>query len=81
MITSRSVSFLPKNVALSSNFVSSSSSSSTSLSMGVVEEFITGRDAETRRNANEIYLSTLRERVNRINDLESTIEELSDEEA
>jgi preprotein translocase subunit SecA len=80
MISSRSVSFLPKNVALPSNFVSSSSSSSTSLSMGVVEEFITGRDAETRRNANEIYLSTLRERVNRINDLESTIEELSDEE-
>ena len=48
--------------------------------MGVVEEFITGRDAETRRSANELYLASLRERVNRINDLESTIEELSDEE-
>jgi preprotein translocase subunit SecA len=48
--------------------------------MGVVEEFITNRDAETRRSANEIYLNTLRERVARINNLESTIEELTDEE-
>jgi len=45
-----------------------------------VEEFITNRDAETRRSANEIYLNTLRERVARINNLESTIEELTDEE-
>ena len=57
---------------------SSSSSSSSALSMGVVEEFVTGRDAETRRASNDAYLATLQKRVEGINDLESAIEELDD---
>jgi len=48
--------------------------------MGIVEEFVTGRDDETRRAANDEYLSTLQKRVDRINDLEPTIEELGDED-
>lgn len=57
-----------------------SSYSSSSLSMGIVEEFVIGRDDETRRAANEEYLSTIRKRVDAINALEPTIEELGDEE-
>jgi hypothetical protein len=56
------------------------SASSTSLSMGFVEDFMTGRDDETRRVANEKYIAELQERVKRINELESTVEELGDEE-
>jgi len=37
-----------------------------------------GRDAETRRASNDAYLATLQRRVERINDLESDIEELDD---
>lgn len=48
--------------------------------MGFMEEFMTGRDDETRRAANEQYLATLQKRVDRINDLEPTIEELGDED-
>lgn len=48
--------------------------------MGFVEEFVTGRDDETRRAANEEYLSALRARVERINALEASVEELGDED-
>lgn len=48
--------------------------------MGFVEDFMTGRDDETRRVANEKYIAELQERVKRINELESTVEELGDEE-
>lgn len=41
---------------------------------------MTGRDDETRRVANEKYITELQERVKRINELESTVEELGDEE-
>ncbi len=41
---------------------------------------MTGRDDETRRVANEKYIAELQERVKRINELESTVEELGDEE-
>ncbi|EJK76433.1 hypothetical protein THAOC_01806 [Thalassiosira oceanica] len=39
-----------------------------------------GRDDETRRRANDEYLATLRRRVERINALEPSVEELGDEE-
>jgi len=53
---------------------------SSALAMGLVEEFVTGRDDETRRAANDEYLSALNARVARINDLESTVEEYGDED-
>ena len=56
------------------------SATNSALSMGFMEEFITGRDDETRRAANEKYIEELQKRVERINDLEPTIEELGDEE-
>ena len=62
----------------SSSSSSSWSSWSSALSMGAVEEFVAGRDAETRRASNDAYLATLKSRVDRINDLESSIEELDD---
>lgn len=48
--------------------------------MGFVEEFMTGRDDETRQKANEEYLASLQKRVSRINDLEPSIEALGDED-
>ena len=48
--------------------------------MGFVEEFMSGRDDETRRKANEEYLATLQSRIEKINSLEPTIEELGDED-
>ncbi|KAL7536953.1 hypothetical protein ACHAWF_005609, partial [Thalassiosira exigua] len=53
---------------------------STSLAMGVVEDFVAGRDDETRQKANDRYLAELQKRVDQINALESTVEELGDEE-
>lgn len=50
------------------------------LTMGFVEEFMTGRDDETRKAANEKYLAELQKRVERINELEGSIEELGDDE-
>ena len=41
---------------------------------------MTGRDDETRRAANDQYIAQLQERVQRINELEATVEELGDEE-
>lgn len=48
--------------------------------MGVVEEFITSRDSETRKGLNDEYLAKLQKRVENINKLEPTIEELGDED-
>ena len=59
---------------------SSSSFSSSSLGMGIVEEFITSSDAKTRQSNNEAYINELQKRVDKINELEAEIEELSDEE-
>lgn len=58
----------------------SASPSSPALSMGFVEDFMSGRDDETRRAANEEYLAALQERVSRINALEPTVEEYGDED-
>ncbi len=51
-----------------------------SLTMGFMEEFMTGRDDETRKAANNKYIAELQKRVERINELEASIEELGDEE-
>ncbi|KAL3780693.1 hypothetical protein HJC23_003518 [Cyclotella cryptica] len=56
------------------------SRSSTSLAMGFMEEFVANRDAEQLMKSNAAYLSTLQTRVENINGLEATIEELSDDE-
>ncbi len=48
--------------------------------MGIVENFVAGTDEKTRKAGNEKYLSKLQERVDRINGLEETIEELDDDE-
>lgn len=48
--------------------------------MGVMEDFLSGRDASAREEANKKYLASLQERVDRINSLESSIEELGDDE-
>ena len=67
-------SFLHRN-ALDRARTTPASSSSPALSMGFVEEFMSGRDNETRRLANEEYLAGLRERVAWINALEEAVEE------
>ena len=43
--------------------------------MGFVEDFMSGRDDETRCAANEEYLAGLRDRVARNNALEPSMEE------
>lgn len=48
--------------------------------MGLVEDFVAGSDLKTRNKGNEKYLAKLQERVDRINGLEETIEDLGDEE-
>jgi preprotein translocase subunit SecA len=48
--------------------------------MGVVEDFLAGTDNEKRKDKNEKYLATLTQRVERINALESKIEDLGDDE-
>lgn len=52
----------------------------TALSMGIVENFVAGADEKTRKAGNEKYLAKLQERVDRINGLEESIEDLGDEE-
>jgi hypothetical protein len=55
-------------------------SSTTKLSMNLVNEFVTANDAKLRSKGNEQYLAELQKRVDKINNLELTIEELGDEE-
>ena len=71
-------SFLNQNALLNINTIQQPQSSA--LSMGVVEEFITSRDSETRKGLNDEYLAKLQKRVENINKLEPTIEELGDED-
>jgi hypothetical protein len=54
--------------------------SSLALNMGLVKDFIVETDAKTRKADNEKYLKQLQQRVDKINALEATIEELDDEE-
>ena len=48
--------------------------------MGLVDDFVTKTDEKNRASRNEKYLVSLQERVDRINGLEETIEELGDDE-
>lgn len=50
------------------------------LQMGFVEDFLSGADASQREVENNKYIAELQQRVTRINDLESIIEELGDDE-
>jgi SecA DEAD-like domain len=59
---------------------SPSSSSSSALAMGIVEDFVTSTDQKSRQATNEKYLAELQKRVDKINALEATIEELDDEQ-
>jgi|AntRauTorckE5430_2_1112549.scaffolds.fasta_scaffold01010_2 hypothetical protein len=54
--------------------------SRTSLQMGVMEDFLAGTDNEKRKVENEKYVATLGQRVEKINALEATIEDLGDDE-
>ena len=44
------------------------------------EDFLSGRDTEKRSKANSQYLETLAKRVDKINALEPSIEDLGDDE-
>ena len=50
------------------------------LAMGGMEDFITGRDDKARKAENDKYIAQLQKRVDKINGLEATIEELDDDE-
>jgi SecA DEAD-like domain len=50
------------------------------LKMGVMEDFLTGQDQNVREEENKKYLLSLQVQIDRINELESTIEELTDDE-
>lgn len=54
--------------------------STTARRMGMFEDFLSNRDAEQRSKANSRYLETLAERVDEINALETTVEDLGDDE-
>jgi SecA DEAD-like domain len=56
-----------------------STTTTTALAMGIVEDFVTSTDAKARQATNEKYLAELQQRVDKINALESIIEELDDE--
>ena len=62
-----------------SNPTSSLTKADTSLSM-ILEKFVTDRDEATRKADNEKYLAEIQKRVERINGLEESIEELGDDE-
>ena len=48
--------------------------------MGMFEDFLSGRDQDKRSAANDKYLQALAKRVDGINALEATIEDLGDDE-
>jgi hypothetical protein len=50
------------------------------LKMGVVEDFLAGTDNEKRKKENEKYIAELQTRVEKINAMEPTIEDLGDDE-
>ena len=61
-------------------YVLPTESTESALSMGVMEDFITGSDTKTRDTENQSYLAELQKRVDRINGLEPSIEDLGDDE-
>jgi preprotein translocase subunit SecA len=48
--------------------------------MGAFEDFLSGADASKRSKDNQAYIQSLGARVDRINALEATIEDLDDDE-
>eukprot|EP00429_Kryptoperidinium_foliaceum_P024656 CAMPEP_0176136238 /NCGR_PEP_ID=MMETSP0120_2-20121206/69133_1 /TAXON_ID=160619 /ORGANISM="Kryptoperidinium foliaceum, Strain CCMP 1326" /LENGTH=124 /DNA_ID=CAMNT_0017471999 /DNA_START=235 /DNA_END=605 /DNA_ORIENTATION=+ len=46
----------------------------------VLDQFIEGRDKATRKKETDKYLAEVQKRVDRINELEATIEDLGDDE-
>jgi SecA DEAD-like domain len=54
--------------------------SDTRLRMGIMEDFLAGSDKSKRDVDNAQYLAALQQRVDRINAMESTIEDLGDDE-
>lgn len=72
---SRTLSAEPKQLFSSIPFRRSSSRL-----FNVVDQFVAGRDEATRKKDTDQYLAEVQKRVDRINDLEATIEDLGDEE-
>lgn len=68
------------NVAALTSFVKDDQQSKTTLFMGAFDDFLASQDASKRSKDNQQYLKTLSARVERINSLEATIEELEDDE-
>ena len=68
-------SIYPQSTILPSSFPSE-----TALSMGIMEDFVTKTDAKTRKSGNEKYLAEIQKRVDRINALEPSVEDLGDGE-
>ncbi|GAX20603.1 preprotein translocase subunit SecA [Fistulifera solaris] len=60
--------------------LSGSPVASTVLKMGMFEDFVSGQDKNVRQQENAAYLQQLQTRVERINALESSVEELGDDE-
>jgi SecA DEAD-like domain len=56
------------------------SNSRSNLKMGMMEDFLSGADATKREADNQRYLTELQQRVERINALEASIEDLGDDE-
>ena len=46
----------------------------------VIDQFVAGRDEKTRKKETEIYLAEVQKRVDRVNELEATFEDLDDDE-
>lgn len=67
------------NVAVATDATIGPFSRETKLSM-ILDQFIENRDTATRKKATEEYISTIQKRVDRINDLEATVEDLGDDE-
>lgn len=54
--------------------------SNIALKMGIMEDFMAGTDSDQREAENEKYLASLNQRVEKINALEPSIEDLGDDE-
>lgn len=73
------VAFVVEPTTSSTTTTTTTKATTTSLAMGIVEDFVTSTDAKARQATNEKYLAELQQRVDKINALESIIEELDDE--
>lgn len=71
--------FIKRNQCVAPKFLGETASSSC-LRMGFLEDWISATDESTMKKRNEKYLKDLQVRVERINAMESSVEELSDEE-